>query len=227
MLASSTSDKLYLASAEMSGTGRLHRLDIAEATPGYDGELVSAARRSRLRPPGHGRQRGPQHRQAVRARFPDAGSSVTSRRSRTATRSSRHRCCWRSPRRSHGRTRQVESIPISGTDLALPMSLVYLAAHPADFDADGDVDADDLMAFESCASGPGIVRSVRLRGQGLRRGQRRRPVRLRHLPALPERIGRAGGAELRGVKELAALCGPERQSFRFGPAKTCTGSELQ
>lgn len=29
---------------------------------------------------------------------------------------------------------------------------------PADFDGDGDVDADDFSAFESCASGPGVPR---------------------------------------------------------------------
>lgn len=45
---------------------------------------------------------------------------------------------------------------ISGSDIAFPISALYKAPHPADFDADGDVDQADFQAFEACASGPGV-----------------------------------------------------------------------
>ena len=67
--------------------------------------------------------------------------------------------------------RTLSSQAISGSsDLALPLSTVFIAGsptHPLDFDADGDVDQDDVTLFESCASSPGIPLAAGCKGKDL------------------------------------------------------------
>jgi hypothetical protein len=53
----------------------------------------------------------------------------------------------------------VQAIPsqaMGGSDLALPLSAVYVpqASPLADFDGDGDVDLSDFSAFQACFNGP-------------------------------------------------------------------------
>ncbi len=48
----------------------------------------------------------------------------------------------------------------SGTPPIVDMGAYeHVPTAPADFDDDGDVDGDDLTAFEACASGPGVSTS--------------------------------------------------------------------
>ncbi|MCP4592465.1 MAG: hypothetical protein GY842_17160, partial [bacterium] len=50
----------------------------------------------------------------------------------------------------------VSADRIIGSDLALPISAVYLGAVPGDFDGDGDVDLDDYAMFAGCMAGTGV-----------------------------------------------------------------------
>ncbi len=53
----------------------------------------------------------------------------------------------------------LAAVPITGSDLALPISAVVVppeSAGPADLNIDGRIDAADLAIFAACATGPGI-----------------------------------------------------------------------
>jgi hypothetical protein len=53
----------------------------------------------------------------------------------------------------------VAATEIMGSDLALPVSAVYVASEssPADFNSDGYVDAADMVIFAACATGPAVA----------------------------------------------------------------------
>ncbi len=156
MLVSSKFDKLYLASADVSNAGRLHRLDIAGGAPTHDGELVLPAA-----PAGHIRQI------TALSEDPNTGTLYV--------------LGFQMPLFSEQQVfsngdaiftvpfllgvtpadqwpnSTVSSILLSGTNLALPLSLLYLGFSPADFNADGRVDLADLDIFLTCASGPAVT----------------------------------------------------------------------
>lgn len=50
----------------------------------------------------------------------------------------------------------VPALPITGSDLALPVSVLLIEGDRADLNGDGAVDANDLLSFESCAAGPAV-----------------------------------------------------------------------
>ncbi len=155
MLASSQTDKLYLASADASNAGRLHRLDIAGADPAYDGELLLPAA-----PAGFIR-----HITAL-SEDPDTGTLYVlgfqmpvfgDQQMFTNTDSiftTAFLLAVTPADPFSGST--VQQVPMSGTDLALPMSLVYTGVSPADFNADGHVNLADLEVFIGCGSAPAV-----------------------------------------------------------------------
>ena len=155
MLVSSKFDKLYLASADASHVGSLHRLDIAGGAPTHDGELALPAA-----PAGHIRQI------TALSEDPDTGTlyvlgfqmplfSEQQVFSNTDSIFAAPILLAVTPAESWP-TSQVSLIPISGSDLALPVSLAYLPVNPADFNADGHVNLVDLEIFIACASGPAV-----------------------------------------------------------------------
>ncbi len=56
---------------------------------------------------------------------------------------------------SQPRFSQAESSPVDGGPTYSPPTGGY-----GDFDADGDVDGDDVLYFESCATGPGVPQNA-------------------------------------------------------------------